>query len=87
MKKSQMIEHMAFCWLKLDDPNSEYAQSLSLKDKMGHLLNLMEDYGINPPVFKEKIEDNLLINPLMGFKVKERYKWEPEDAILETQKI
>lgn len=67
MKRSKVVERMAFFWLRLDDPNSEYAKSLSLETKMHHMLHMLEMAGMMPPPTQE------------GFFKKEVYKWEPED--------
>jgi len=73
MKRSDIIERMAFFWLRLDDPNSEYAQSLSLEDKMNHLLNMLEEAGMKPPG---------LTNGKFFNKID--YKWESEDDVSQT---
>ena len=59
---------MAFFWLKLDDPTSEYARSLSLEDKMRHLLDLMESSGVQPPI---KRADSIFSS--------DKNEWTPED--------
>lgn len=73
MKRSDIIKRMAFFWLRLDDPESEYSQSLSLEDKMNHLLNLLEAEGMQPPCLTKG-----------GFFDKVIYKWEKEDDLSET---